>query len=241
MGKQRCIWDCVWRAATSIRPRSWRAGSARSVKPSGWFPILWLVRIGVLGGTFDPPHMAHLHMGEVAYRQLGLHRVIFMPAGSPWQKAGRDVSSPDHRWEMSRLAVTGVEYFEADDREVHRNGWTYTADTLASFGDEADITLILGADTAGNLRTWHRADEVLERVNLAVAPRSGTAIDVESLLPPFPGTLTWLDMAPMEVSGTLIRQRLASGRPVRFLVRDSVWRYFTERALYGVEVEPPVG
>lgn len=206
------------------------------------FPILAPVRIGLLGGTFDPPHLAHLHAGEVAFRQLGLDRVLFMPAGAPWQKAGRAVSGPDHRLEMSDRAVSGVDYFVVDDREVHRDGWTYTADTLATFDPDVEITLILGADAAHRLPTWHRADEVLQRVHLAVAPRPGTKsseVDAD-IRPSVEGRLVWLDMAPLEISGTLIRDRVRAGRSARFLVRDSVWRYFMDQGLYSNDSVAPV-
>ncbi|HEX2154789.1 MAG TPA: nicotinate-nucleotide adenylyltransferase [Acidimicrobiia bacterium] len=199
------------------------------------------MRIGILGGTFDPPHLAHLHTGEVAYHQLGLDMVVFMPAGAPWQKAARHVSAPEHRWAMTRLAVAGVDYFVADDREVHRDGWTYTADTLADFDDELELVLILGADSARNLPTWHRATEVLERVVLAVAPRPSTAAaDVETSLQG-KVEMHWLDMVPLDVSGTQIRRRVSRGLSTRFLVRDAVWRYFIEEDLYADEIEASVG
>lgn len=226
----------------SIRHRSSPAASTRSARLSAWFPILAAVRIGLLGGTFDPPHLAHLHTGEVAFRQLGLDQVLFMPAGAPWQKAGRKVSAPSHRWEMTERAVAGVDYFAADDREVHRDGWTYTADTLTTFDPDAEITLILGADAAGKLPTWHRAHDVLKRVHLAVAPRPGTpssGVDAE-IRSAVGGRFVWLDMAPLEISGTLIRDRVGSGRSARFLVRDSVWRYFMDQGLYSNEPAGPV-
>lgn len=209
---------------------------------SASFPILAAVRIGLLGGTFDPPHIAHLHTGEVAFHQLGLDVVMFMPAGAPWQKAGRRVSAPQHRWTMTRLAVEGVDYFTADDREVHRDGWTYTADTLATFEPATELVLILGADAARNLPTWQRAEEVMERVELAVAPRPGIeASDVDSALrPALAGRTTWLDMAPIELSGTMIRQRVAASRSVRFLVPEAVWHYFMDRDLYTTDSEAPV-
>ena len=139
---------------------------------------------------------------------------------------------------MTRLAVAGVDYFEADDREVHRDGWTFTADTLQTFSDDIEISLILGADAAVNLPTWNRAAEVLERVNLAVAPRPGTPRQkVEEVLD---REVTWLEMAKLDVSGTLIRQRSTAGQSSRFLVRDSVWRYFTSHDLYGVSSSEPV-
>jgi len=207
---------------------------------SAWFPILACVRIGILGGTFDPPHLAHLHTGEVAYRQLQLDQVVFMPAGAPWQKAGRPVSGPEHRWAMTRLAVADVDYFAADEREVHRQGWTYTADTLATFGDDVEITLILGADAARNLPTWERADEVMARADLAVAPRPGTDRGAVDRAIGGKASVTWLDMVPLDLSGTQIRQRACDGHPTRFLVRDAVWRYYTTAGLYSGALEAPV-
>lgn len=210
--------------------------------PSGWFPILAGVRIGLLGGTFDPPHIAHLHTGEVAFRQLGLDLVVFMPAGAPWQKAGRQVSAPEHRWAMTELALGDVDYFRADDREVHRDGWTFTADTVSTFETGTEVALILGADAAAKLPTWHRADEVIARVELAVAPRPGTVpAEVEDAISEdLASRTTWLDMASIDLSGTLIRERVASGRSVRFLVPDPVWAYFIDRRLYATDSAAPV-
>jgi nicotinate-nucleotide adenylyltransferase len=191
--------------------------------------MLAKVRSGLLGGTFDPPHIAHLLAGEVAYRQLGLDRVVFIPAGSPWQKAGRKVSSARHRWEMSHRAVDGVDYFEADEREVHRDGWTYTADTLDTFDPAEELVLILGADAARGLPTWQRSADVLARARVAVVPRPGVErSDVDSLVK----VERWLDMPALPVSGTLIRQRAASGLGIRFLVTERVYQYLDEQNLY---------
>ncbi len=197
-------------------------------------PILVDVRSGLLGGTFDPPHIAHLLAGEVAYRQLGLDRVIYLPAGSPWQKADRKISSAQHRWRMTEIATAGVSYFVPDGREVHRDGSTYTIDTLGTFDTSEEIVLILGADAARGLPTWERAEDVLDRVRVAVLPRPGTErAEVESAI----GAATWLDMPALPVSGTMIRQRFFAGTGVRFLVPDSVYDYMVENRLY--EARPP--
>jgi nicotinate-nucleotide adenylyltransferase len=192
--------------------------------------ILSPVNRVLVGGTFDPPHLAHLLAGEVAFRQLGVDVVTFLPAGAPWQKAGRQVSSADHRWAMTQLAVAGVDYFEADEREVRRDGWTYTADTLAGFPDDDDLTLVLGADAAARIDTWVRADEVLRRARLAVAPRPGT--EHRAVEEAVGQAVIWLDMPLVEISGSEIRARAAQGRPIRFLMREAVWEYVESNRLY---------
>lgn len=184
---------------------------------------------GILGGTFDPPHIAHLIAGEVAYRELGLDVVTFIPAGAPWQKADRDVSDAEHRWEMTRLATQAVEYFEADDREVRRDGWSYTVDTLDSFPGD-DVTLILGSDAARGLPTWRRGAEVIERSRIAVMPRGG--VDEREVEAAVGAGLVWLGAPLMEISGTMIRSRARSGASIRFMVPDPVWSYTREHGLY---------
>lgn len=135
---------------------------------------------------------------------------------------------------MTEIATSGVPYFEPDDREVHRDGWTYTVDTLATFDPSEEITLILGADAARGLPTWERADQVLARVRVAVLPRPGTErAQVEDAI----GAATWLDMPALPVSGTMIRRRFFAGSGVRFLVTDDVYDYMVENHLYE-EVAP---
>lgn len=192
--------------------------------------MLGIVRRGILGGTFDPPHLAHLLAGEAAYQELGLDVVTFLPAGAPWQKADLDVSAPSHRWAMTCLAVEGVDYFEPDDREVAREGWTYTVDTLETFAPEEDLVLILGSDTAAGIPTWHRHEDVLARVSLAVMPRRGTRYsDIEEAVGPH----HLLETPEWDISGTMIRRRRRAGLTIRFLVPEAVHGYIESRGLYG--------
>lgn len=193
-------------------------------------PILAVVRRGILGGTFDPPHLAHLLGGEAAYRELGLDVVTFMPAGSPWQKAERDVTAALHRWEMTVLATDGIDYFAADDREVRRPGWTYTIETLESLDDGDEVVLIVGADTAAGLHTWHRAEDVMSRVTLAVIPRPGVErSDVTQNL----GDHHWLDAPKIPVSGTMLRRMSGDGASIRFFVPELVNDYLLHHRIYG--------
>ena len=194
-------------------------------------PILPVVQRGILGGTFDPPHLAHLFAGEAAYRDLDLDVVTFIPAGAPWQKADQDVTGAEDRWEMVKLAVAAADYFEADDREVRRDGWTYTADTLESFDAEDDITLVLGADAARGIGSWQRSEDILRRVRVAVIPRPRVErSDVDWVLRGH--RYEWLDTPELVLSGTILRERAAAGRSLRFLVPDSVWDYIQEHGLY---------
>ncbi|MDX1469081.1 MAG: nicotinate-nucleotide adenylyltransferase [Acidimicrobiia bacterium] len=187
------------------------------------------MRTGILGGTFDPIHIGHLHAGETAFHQAGLDRVLFIPAGRPWQKEGGSVSDPKHRLEMTRLGVDGVTGLEVDDREVLRDGPTYSVDTLLSFPDEEELFLVVGADAAVGIHTWHRAPEVLERAGVLVVPRAG--FDSRQVLETIPECL-FLDMGILEVSGTEIRSRVRAGEPFRFLVTERVHAYITANDLY---------
>lgn len=187
------------------------------------------MRRALLGGTFDPPHLAHLVVGEAALTQLGVEVVTFIPAGRPWQKASRLVSDADHRWAMTVLAVEGRDGFEADEREVRRDGWTYTVDTLETFPYEDELVLVLGADAARNLPSWHRADEVLGRADVAVAPRGGVEPEeIEGRI----GRHEWLDIPEIELSGTMLRDRVRRGRSIRYLVPEPVRRHVIENSLY---------
>lgn len=189
--------------------------------------MLAAVRTGILGGTFDPIHIAHLHTAECAVHQLGLDRLLVIPAGDPWQKSGRDVTQGVHRLEMCRLATSDSEAIEVDVREMEREGPTYTVETLATFPSDEDLYLILGSDSLANIESWHRWTEVVDRVTLVEAPRLGT--------PRGSGAdhgAVQLDMGLLEVSSTDIRGRAAEGRPYRYLVTEPVYEYIEATNLY---------
>lgn len=183
------------------------------------------MRTGILGGTFDPIHLAHLHTAESALHQLGLDRVLIVPAGDPWQKSGRMISHSRHRLEMCRRSVDDVPGIEVDGRETDRDGPTFTADTLTTFPSDEELVLVLGADAASRIQTWNRWEEVLDRVTLAVAPRPDASMS---------DGVPWvpIEMGLLEISGTDIRQRVRDGRPFRFLVTSAVHQYIGSHRLY---------
>lgn len=198
------------------------------------------MRIGILGGTFDPPHIAHMAVAEAACRQLGLDLVKFIPAGAPWQKEGGGVTPARRRWEMTEAAVSGAPCLEADDREVARPGYTYTIDTLAELAAEDRAgggageppVLILGADAASRLPSWRRADEVLASARIAAAPRPGTPREAVEEAVAGRAEVVWLDVPFLDISGTDLRRRAAAGGSLRFLVPPPVLDYIERNRLY---------
>ncbi len=218
----------IRRPGCSARPRQPGSLSFLPERRSASADILPPVRRGIFGGTFDPIHIAHLAAAEAAYHALDLDVVSFVPTGSPWQKADRDVSSAAHRLAMTGLGIGGVDYFTVDDREIVREGPTYTIDTLDELADD-EVTLILGADSAVGIPTWHRGPEVLQRVRLAVVPRPGTSRDeVEAIA----DGVHWIAMPELDISGRRLRAMRASGLSIRFLVPDAVLDYIDRHDLY---------
>ena len=187
------------------------------------------VRTGILGGTFDPIHIAHLHAGETALFAADLDRVLFMPAGDPWQKGARELTLAAQRLEMTRLAVEGTDRFEIDAREIDRDGPTYTIDTLLTFPADEELFLILGADAALGLPTWHRWEEIVERAGILVVPRPGNDLAAVAATVP---EADILDMSALDISSTSIRDLAVSGRPYRFLVPSEVHRFIESNGIY---------
>ena len=132
---------------------------------------------------------------------------------------------------MTVLAIDGIPYFEADDREVKRDGWTYTVDTLRSFPEDEDLFLIVGSDTARGIPTWNEAEEVLRGSTVVVIPRPG--VDRDDVDKALGGAdYVWLNTPDVRLSGTMLRRQAAAGRSIRFLVPEPVWRYVEERGIY---------
>ena len=197
------------------------------------------MKLGVLGGTFDPIHLGHLAAAEAARSALALDRVLFVPAGDPWLKAGATISPGEHRLAMVRAAIAGVPAYEASTVELDRPGASYTAETLAelqaSFGPGTELHFILGADAALDLARWHAPAEVLARCTLVVMGRPAQGeLDLSTLARIAPGAAARavaVDL-DMEVSATEIRRRAAAGESLAGLVPEAVERYIREHKLY---------
>jgi nicotinate-nucleotide adenylyltransferase len=202
--------------------------------------------IGILGGSFNPPHLGHLALARQAREQLALERVLVMPLHVPAHKPSVEDPGPEHRLAMCRLAVAGEPGVEACGLELERPGPSYTADTLSELytrHPEAELTFIVGADTALTLPSWHEPRKVLELAGLAVAERPGTSVeDVIAALGgiverPSEGVGTGLridllSMSPMEVSSSRARERVAAGLTVDDMLGADVASYIADHGLY---------
>ena len=202
-----------------------------------------MAAIGILGGTFNPPHIAHLICAQEALAQLGLDRVVFMPVGVPPHKEAPDDPGGEHRVEMCRLATAKDERLAVSRLEVDRGGRSYTVDTLRAIHDSGpgdDLTFIVGGDMAYSLPTWREPEAVLEMATMAVAERSGTRrADIEQRLGELGGgeRVRFFEMPRVDVSSSDIRRRVREGRPIRYLVPDEVVNYIGAEGLYRAEVE----
>ena len=195
------------------------------------------MRIGVLGGTFDPVHLAHLVLGEVAREELRLDRVIFVPAGQPWRKSGRQIAPAADRLQMLRLATAGNPAFEVSSLEIEREGPSYTEVTLEALQGEnptAELFFILGGDALSDFPNWHDPRRIAELATLAVAERDGAADGVagEADLSGLHVSLCRLHMPTVAITATAIRQNVREGRSIRYLVPDAVAEYIAEHGLY---------
>jgi nicotinate-nucleotide adenylyltransferase len=194
----------------------------------------------VLGGTFNPPTLGHLAIAAHAREQLGLERVVLMPAGSPPHKQLVGDPGPQRRLEMCRLLVRGAGRLSVCALETERDGPSYTVDTLRELHarhPETELTLIVGADVASTLASWREPRALLELARLAVAERPGSDRgEVLAALAALGGSkrARFLDAPPIDVSSSRARESAAAGEPIARLVGADVAEYVCEHALYGV-------
>jgi nicotinate-nucleotide adenylyltransferase len=192
-------------------------------------------RLGVMGGTFDPVHNGHLIAAEEARFGFSLDEVLFIPAGAPWQKAERRVSAPEHRLAMCRLATATNDAFWVSPIEIERAGPTYTIDTLRQLREElgtaTELFFVTGADAITQILTWKDASETLRLATFIAVTRPGHhPADLEGL--GLGDKVASLEIPGLAISSSQIRERVASGRPIRYLVPDQVLSYILDRGLY---------
>jgi nicotinate-nucleotide adenylyltransferase len=196
-------------------------------------------RIGILGGTFDPPHIGHLWLATLAADGLGLDRVLFMPASQPPHKRGRQVSAAADRLLMTRLAIASDPLFELCPIEMERPGPSYTIDSVSQLRDlyvGSQLFLLMAADSLSQIDTWREPDRLLSLVEWVVGPRPGSPLPASATLRERFGAdasrIHVLDGPSLDVSASEIRRRVAAGQAIRYLVPVAVEELIVRRNLY---------
>jgi nicotinate-nucleotide adenylyltransferase len=197
------------------------------------------VKVGILGGTFDPPHIGHLVIAQEALAYLHLSQVVFVPTRYPPHKPTDNVTPIDLRLEMVRLAIARNPRFTLSRVDVDREGPTYTVDTIRllrrQYGEGADLYFIMGMDSLVNLPTWHKPEELIRLCWLAVLNRPGYHVNLDELEKKLPGVRERVILIPspaLEVSATDLQRRVQSGEPIDHLVPESVAAFIYEHGLY---------
>jgi nicotinate-nucleotide adenylyltransferase len=197
------------------------------------------LRVGILGGAFNPPHVGHLICAQEGLIQLDLDKVVFMPVGQPAHRELASDPGTAARLEMVELATGDDERFEVSRAELDRSGPSYTVDTLSELHEKGpgdELFLILGGDQAAALPSWHEPEKVLSLATVAVVERSNwsrNAIGITIGRLPGAERIRYLEMPIVQVSSSSIRRRLAEGKPIRYLVPDRVAGYIEANRLYG--------
>lgn len=187
-------------------------------------------RIGVFGGTFDPIHIGHLVAAEYAAAQTGLDRVIFVPAGDPWQKSGSVIASAEQRYAMVLLAIADNPRFEVSRVEIDREGPSYTVDTLSELASsDRELFFILGADALGQITTWRDHERVAQLASFIGVTRPGSELEVP---PEVEGRVQVMEVPGLDIASSDIRARQQQGQPVRYLVPDAVLNYLKTQQVY---------
>ena len=196
------------------------------------------LRVGILGGAFNPPHIGHLVCAQEAFVQLSLDTVLFVPVGeAPHREIEQDPGA-EARVRMCGYAVSGDRRLELSRIEVDREGPSYTVDTLRALGERApddELILILGGDQAAALPSWREPEEVLRLASVAAVARTGWARErIEVRIASLPGAdrVRFFDMPRVDISSSLVRRRAREGKPIRYLVPDRVADYIGEKGLY---------
>ncbi|MDK7180057.1 nicotinate-nucleotide adenylyltransferase [Corynebacterium riegelii] len=197
------------------------------------------MRIGVMGGTFDPIHHGHLVAASEAAHRFALDEVVFVPTGQPWQKAGRQISPAEDRYLMTVIATASNPRFAVSRVDIDREGPTYTIDTLRDLREvypDAELFFITGADALSSIMSWHDWDKMFELAEFVGVTRPGYELTEDMLPQDIQERVHLLDIPAMAISSTDCRERASQGRPVWYLVPDGVVQYIAKHGLYRPQV-----
>jgi nicotinate-nucleotide adenylyltransferase len=190
--------------------------------------ILVGMKVGILGGTFDPIHIGHLIAASSVYEALNLDTVVFIPAGDPWQKRDRDLSAGQQRLEMVKLAIAGNDRFQASDIEIARSGATYAIDTVREWkklNPADEIFWIVGSDALSGIPSWHEWESFVSEVTIVAVNRIGQN-------DPVPFDFVSVEMPEVRISATELRDRFTNKLDTQYLVPQKVSQYISDQGLY---------
>lgn len=205
---------------------------------SAMLPEPELPRLGVFGGTFDPPHIGHLILAQIACDTLNLERVLFVPAAQPPHKQGQRVTAPLHRFAMLQRAVQGNPRFEVSRVDMDRQGPHYTSDMLSILRAQHrgyELFFLMGADSLSELMTWRAPEWIIAQATLAVMRRPSVAINLEALEARLPGVrerVVLVETPLIEISASALRETIRKGHSIRYQVPDAVLEYINQQRLY---------
>lgn len=205
-------------------------------------PIAWeqrgsrRLRLGVMGGTFDPIHHGHLVAASEVQARFALDEVVFVPTGEPWQKAGKQVSQAEDRYLMTTIATASNPRFSVSRVDLERPGPTYTVDTLrdvrALRGEQVDLFFITGADALSQILTWKGVDELFTLAHFVGVSRPGVKLEADDIAHLPEDKVTLLEVPALTISSTACRERVGQGLPIWYLVPDGIVQYIAKRGLY---------
>lgn len=198
------------------------------------------MKIGIMGGTFDPIHLGHLATAEAVRELFALDEILFIPAARPPHKLGNNITDEQHRLTMTRLATSSNKFFRVSDMELKRTGLSYTLDTMnelhKTFGRSTELFFIIGADSLADLSKWHAARELVEKCHFIATTRQGVDVDFSAVEKFFGSAakehIHRTTTPGLEISSTDIRERVRRGRSIKYLVPEVVEEYILREELY---------
>lgn len=198
------------------------------------------MKIGIMGGTFDPIHLGHLATAEAVRELFTLDEILFIPAARPPHKLGKRVTDERHRLTMTILATRSNKFFKVSDMELRRTGLSYTLDTMnelhKTFGTSTELFFIIGADSLADLSKWYSARELVEKCHFIATTRQGVELDFSAVENFFGASarehIHRITTPGLEISSTDIREKVRLGRSIKYLVPEAVEEYISEEGLY---------
>lgn len=195
-----------------------------------------IIKLGIMGGTFNPIHQGHLVAAEIIRDEFKLNEVLFVPSGKPPHKDNNEIASPRHRWMMTLLATATNDYFSTSSIEIERKGESYTYDTIVSlkkiYGEKTECYFITGADAIAQISTWHKVENLPSLAKFIAASRPGYKLDMEKIEPSFRKSTYLIEIPALAISSTEIRKRVKEGKTIKYLVPEVVEKYIYKNNLY---------